>query len=158
MDVASNRKRMLGLGRAGVAGWCVLCAVQSLPATAKTFDEVEKDLIAKYDKIKSYTAKSASKQDMDIGEGNKMKSDSTGTIEWMRRGDKVLYRMEMKGTSEMLIANQETKSKSAVLAVSDGEFVHTLNDTDGQKSAMKTKVDPAQSSDNKAMFALWKKE
>ena len=158
MNGMSDRKRLLGLARAGIVCWCALCVVLASSAAGKTIEEVEKELVAKHGKLKSYTAKTLTKQDMAMGEGNRYKAESTGTMEWAQRADKVLYRMEMESTSVTTISKKETKSKTTATMVCDGEFITSLNDMDGRKMAFKSKVDPSQSGDVKATFKGWKKE
>ncbi|MHC4676212.1 MAG: LolA family protein [Planctomycetota bacterium] len=158
MNGTLNRIGLLGLPHTCIACWCVVLLILVSSTSAKKIEDIEKELVQKSVKIKSYTAKTETKQDMDIGQGNKIKSESKGTMEWMRKDQKCLYRMEMKGSSVNIISGKETKSKSTVKIICDGQFLYTLSNTDGQKMAIKAKAVPAQSQDTKSLFKMWRKD
>lgn len=140
-------------------GGVTLAAILSLaPLTwAASLEDIEKDLVAKQDKIKSMSAKMETRSDMKMG-GNTIKSKQAGTMEWVRKDDKFLHRYESEGQSIMKMGDQEMKTDSKMLMISDGEHMYTLTEQMGQKTAMKMKADPAQSQNVASMFKAWKKD
>lgn len=127
-------------------------------AAATTIEEVEKSLMDARNKVKSYTAKTKMVQDVDLGGGNKMQSTMDGTIEWMRKGDKFLYRNDNKGMMTQNMSGQENKMESNATMISDGDFMYTLTEQMGQKHAFKAPVDPNISGDAKVMFAALRED
>ena len=105
---------------------------------------VEKELSKVWDKLKSMTA------DMEMnvavaGTSTKMK----GTVEFVAKPDKELFRMEM--TMETDFGGQKMEGTSTT--VYDGEFVYMVNEMFGQKTAIKQKPGAmAQSPAGKHMF------
>jgi len=158
MNRLSNRTGLSGLRRARLGCWCVVLLAPASPAGAKTIEAVEKELVQKHDRTKSYTARMETTYDMDLGQGNRMKSQSKGTMEWLRRGPKCLFRTETKGATSNLISGNETTSKMLWTTVCDGDFVYALVDTDGRKTATKTRAQPAQTYDVKSTFNTWRED
>ncbi len=142
--------------------WSATCLMVVLlfagGASAMTIEEVEKAITQAQSKVQSYSAQTETRQDLDLGEGNRTKVESKGPMEWLQRDGKVLYRLVLKGMTVTTVAGTESKMKSEALMVCDGDFMYILNDIDGQKSAMKAKVDPTQVGDAKGMFAAWRKD
>lgn len=132
--------------------------VTSSVAATDTIESVEKDLIRKQADLKSYTGAVESRSDTDLRQGNKARTESKGTIEWARKGSKVCYRMESKGSNAMTIAGNETKSKITSTVVCDGEFTYAVIESDGRKMATKANADSSQGHDVKTMFDLWRRE
>jgi len=113
--------------------------IVSAPALAdEKLDAVEKEIIAKWKEVKSMSAKMNMNMDMDQG-GMKMKSTMTGTTEYLRKGDKMMTRLE--GATKMTMGGAQQAMESKLLMVSDGEFTYTLNEQMGQKMCMKNKAD-----------------
>lgn len=116
--------------------------VSGTALAADTLEDVEKKILALSEKNKTLTAKTATSTDIE-GPGMRMKSKSEGAYETARRGDKTLMRMEGKTSGTTKIADQpETKTEGKSLVIADDQFLYTLSDTDGQKMAIKMKVDP----------------
>jgi outer membrane lipoprotein-sorting protein len=127
-------------------------------AFAQSVDEVEKKLVDAHAKIKSYTSKTKTTQNFDMGGGNKMSSDYSGTVEWKRVGDKSKFRTEMKGATVQSIGGTENKMDVSVLMVSDGDALYTLSEQMGQKMATKQKPDSTMTGDPKLLFEKVKAE
>jgi len=140
------------LRHAGLICGCFVALGFGFPAAAQTVEEAEKKLAESFAKLKSYTAKTKMVQDLDLGEGNKMKSDMDGTIEWSRKGDKALYRSDMKGSSAQTFGGQEMKTDASTTVISDGDVVYTLTDQAGQKMAYKQKADVTIGGDAKSVL------
>lgn len=127
-------------------------------ASAATVEEVQKVLEDARAKVKSYTAKTKMTQDIDMGGGNKMQSTMEGTIEWMRKGDKVLYRNDNKANTVTSMGGQETKTESTAAIISDGDFMYTLGEEGGEKHAIKSPAEPSIAGDAKTMFEAMQKD
>lgn len=118
---------------------------------AQSLEDVEKKLIEAHSKLKSYTSKTKTVQNFDMG-GNKMSSDYGGTVEWKRDGDKQMFRTEMKGTTTQSMGGTDNKMEVSVLMISDGNFLYTLSEQMGQKMATKQKPDTAMTGDPQKLF------
>ncbi len=107
-------------------------ALSGLARAEETVESIEKKIIAKWAKVPSMTAKTT--MDMTM-QGMSMKS--TGTMEYMKKGEKELYRIEM--TMSQSFAGQEMKGGAST--VCEGDYVYVLTDMMGQKNAMKQKAE-----------------
>lgn len=156
-DPASRIGRFVS-NHAYLACGCLVSLALAYPARAKTLEAVQKELVQNQAKYKAYSAKTTMKMVSDMGQGNKMQVESTGTMEWAQRGSKVLYRIDSKTATVMTMQGKETKTKSETLVVCDGDFIYTLNSEGQQKTAIKMKVQQQASYDTKAMFEAWRKD
>jgi outer membrane lipoprotein-sorting protein len=145
----------MSLTKLALVGLMVL-AIPGL-VQAQTVEDIEKKLVEAHSKMKSYTSKTKTTQDFDMGQGIKTSADYGGTVEWKRDGNKLKYRTEMKGVTTQSVAGQENKSEVTVLMINDGDFVYTLSDQNipnmpPQKMASKQKPDPAMSGEPAKLF------
>ncbi|MHC4695280.1 MAG: LolA family protein [Planctomycetota bacterium] len=102
------------------------CAGVSSATAVETIESVEKKLTEKWNKVRSVSAKVKM-------EGPSPGMGGTGALELMKRGDEVLFRMEMTLASQV-----------STIMISDGEFMYAVNDHMGQKMALKMKSDKSQ--------------
>lgn len=134
--------------------YCALFAGLLLTGTvrAETLEEVEKKIIAASEKIKTMSAKSVSTTETEMASmTSKVKQE--GTTETARRGEKVYVRAELKSVTLSKMGDEpEKKTESKVLSIMDGEFLYTVNDEDGKKSAMKMKLPEKTNAPVKDMF------
>ncbi len=123
----------------------VFCVAAGLifagPTVADTVEDVQKKLNDAHGKVKSYAAKTKMIQDMEMS-GVSIKGENTGLILWAKKGDKVLSRIEQKGSMTQNMAGQENKVDMSSLTISDGDFYYTLAEHSGQKMATKQNIDP----------------
>lgn len=110
-------------------------------AGAETLEEVEKKIIAASKELKSYTA------DIEYEMEMKQPNYSTtgrgeGTQQFLRSGDKVMWRVELDVRSKTSARGQETDANSSTLSVCDGKHIYTLMDQAGNKMATKMNMDP----------------
>ncbi|MFQ5489337.1 MAG: outer membrane lipoprotein carrier protein LolA [Phycisphaerae bacterium] len=120
-------------------------------AFGETLEQIEAKLAAAQDKLNSMTAATTTVQDMEMG-GGSMKSHTQGTYEWLRQGKNILFRLDITGTHEQSFGGQATKSTSTTTMISDGQFVYTLADQNGQKMATKAAATKNANTDVRAMF------
>lgn len=120
-------------------------------AIADDLEAVQKKIHAAWEKQKSMTGKMLMVTRMELG-GMVVDGKGDGTVEFLRDGDKVKTRTDMKSTMTRKMGEQETKMEQSMLYVSDGEFGYTLTEMMGQKSAAKTKIDPRMTGEPKGMF------
>lgn len=130
-----------GMLRVGLVASAIV--LLSGAAFGQTIEEVEEKLIAASAKVKSFTADMNMVVDMTTPDMT-MKTKTSGTMEFLRDGDKVYTRSEMKSSTTMVMSGQETKTDSTMLSIMDGEYVYTLTGQMGRKTAMKMKIDPKQ--------------
>jgi len=135
--------------------WIVTCfLVVGVPGLvqADSIEDIQKKLVESNAKLKSYTCKMKMVQNFDMGQGNKMQSDYSGTTEWMRKGDKFALRTEMKGTAVQSSIGQESKIEISVTMVCDGDTLYTLSTQMGQTMATKQKPDASLGGEPKKYF------
>lgn len=124
-------------------------------AVADDLQAVEKKICEQWQQRKSMTAKMTMEMRMEQP-GMTMESIGEGTNEMLRKGDKILSRMELKNNMVQKVGDQEMKMSSEVITIIDGDFAYTLqiqNRMDQQiKTAFKTNIDPQMSGDPKLMF------
>ncbi len=108
-------------------------------ASAETVESVEKKITEKWGAVKSISAKVKMEGAMSAMAG-------TGTWELEKRGDKIVFRMELSFGSQM-----------SATTISDGEFTLSVTDQMGQKMAAKMKLDETQSMSPTAQLAKFRK-
>jgi outer membrane lipoprotein-sorting protein len=134
--------------------WSAALAVFSFSALAWAADDlptVEKKIVEAWNKHKSGTCKVDTVTHIETPE-YRMDTKSTGTHEYLRRGDKVLSHMVLKSETTSKVGDQETKTDQQVTMVIDGDYAWTLNEMSGQKTATKADADPKMTGEPKAMF------
>ncbi len=135
------------MSRRGIACVAVLSlAIFAAPAArGESLDDVKKAIASKYKDYKTLQYKSRTTSNMEYGEGMSMKSETDMTLHYQRKDEKTIQsRMEMKSKSVQKTGDNEVKMDTTMLVVSDGQFVWTLSDYAGTKTATKAKVDPVQ--------------
>lgn len=125
-------------------GWVSALAAALLvgsAARAETLEEVKKQLGEKFagHKTVQYKVKMQSDQSV-MGMSMKSTVDAIGAM--ARKGDKVLSRVEQESVSIRKMGDEEQKTESKSLTISDGEYTYTLMENTGQQQAVKQKIDP----------------
>ena len=64
------------------------------------------------------------------------------TLDYQKQGNKLMSRTEQTSETEQDFGGQKMKMKSHTLTVEDGEFSYSYTNTNGQKAAVKQKLDP----------------
>jgi|CXWL01.1.fsa_nt_gi outer membrane lipoprotein-sorting protein len=119
---------------------------------AETMDEVEKKLMEAHAKLQSYTARLKHVEHVPLTGTDFMASDVDGTIEWKRKGDAILYRLEITGTSTQKFGANEQKSEQTSTLVSDGKLFYTFAEQMGQKRFIKQKTDTSINGDIRSVL------
>ena len=114
-------------------------AICTAMAAGDTLESVEKTIIQQGQKINSMSWKSTYHTDNAYG-STKMHSEGQSTYENMKKGEKVLYRMETAYTAVTETDGSKQTTKGTSLTICDGEFTYTYSDTAGTKSAMKQRA------------------
>ncbi len=123
----------------------------ALAALGDDLDSVEKRIVAAWKTHKSMTAKVTMASHMEMGEMI-MDGSGSGTVEYMRRGDKLLVRLELNSVMTRTMGEQETKMEQPMTTIIDGEAAYTLTEMMGQKMAIKSDIDPQMSGDPEELF------
>ncbi|MCK6470714.1 MAG: hypothetical protein L6R28_03105 [Planctomycetes bacterium] len=105
---------------------------------AATLEEIQKELAAKRDACTSLSFDQTIVMEMK-NEQMSITSKGTGTVESLKKGDKYLTRSESTTTGEQNVGGTAMPIKMASLMIYDGEWVYTLQDTNGMKQAIKMK-------------------
>lgn len=135
-----------------------LAALWVTGASAETLAEVEKKVTSASSKIKSFTADFTYEMQQEQS-GFKTSGHGQGRHEFMRDGDKPLWRSEVKMTTKMEMGGQTNEMKAEFLSVCDGEHTYTLIEQAGQTMASKSKLDRRQQGVmDEAMFASLREE
>lgn len=104
-------------------------------------EEAEKKMMEAHSKLQSYTARLKHVENVPLTGTDFMASDVDGSIEWMRKGDLILYRLELNGTSTQKFGENESKSGQISTLVSDGKMFYTYAEQLDQKRFIKQKSD-----------------
>ncbi|HYG76108.1 MAG TPA: hypothetical protein VEK08_13970 [Planctomycetota bacterium] len=136
----------------------VLTMLTAMNAFAATLDEIEADVSSKWESLQSMSYNIEAKNDS-VGEGFEFHSTSTGTYE-MARKDANFWnmRMETVQTGVNKIQGNETKVNSTSLMIVNGDIAYSLTETNGLKSAMKTKAAAWSQMVGKGFFKWLKEE
>jgi len=118
----------------------VLVTSVSAAVADEKLDALEKEIAAKWKQVNSMTADMNMTMESDQG-GMKMKHTMKVKVEYLRKGEKMLSRMEGEMVMLMDMGGQKNTMKTPFLAVSDGEFTHSLVEQMGQKMCTKAKAD-----------------
>jgi len=138
----------------------------ALTATADELQTVEQKICTAWSKHKSIRAKLTTEMQMEQP-GQKMESKGAGTYEMLRKGEKLLSRVDLKSTTTQKMGDQEMKIEQSVLVVVDGEYAYALSETSmefqgektpPQKTATKSAIDPQMSGDPKLLFEHFRKD
>lgn len=116
-------------------------------ARAETLDEVKRKISDRLDRLRSVRAKLTMVQDVN-SQGVNYQARTEGLYEIVNKGARSPFRSDMKVTQTMKAPDGESKqAQFTTLSISDGEFVYTLQEGMGRRSASKGRVDPS-----RAMF------
>ena len=143
--------------RTGAVWSVVVLAWVTTVSAGETLETVEKKLTEKSKSITSLTADITMVTDVNF-EGGSSKSESKGTLEYLKQGEKFLSRMELKTVATQRFGEQETKMDSSTLTIVDGDITYLLLDQMGQKMAMKQKAQNAYGADADSMLKPLRKE
>ncbi len=117
---------------------CLAMACGVSVAQAETWENVSKKIAEVSKKLNS--AQYKMKMTYDVKQPQmSMKSETTGTYEFTKKGEKYLYRNEMTIKSETKFEGGEHKSNMTQHTVCDGEYIYNYTETDGVKQATKEK-------------------
>jgi outer membrane lipoprotein-sorting protein len=134
----------------------VVCAFAVHAVRAEDLPAVEKQIADAWAKHHSMTAKINMTTSMDAGD-SKVEGKGEGMMEFMRKGDKLYLRQELKNTMSQPGA-PDSKMAHSMLIVVDGEHAWQLSEMMGQKTAVKTNIDPRMMAEPKAFFAELSKD
>ena len=110
-------------------------------ANAKTLEEVKAKIHAKVSGYKTLQYKVKMESDMSMPQMSvKSTVDMAGA--YMKKGDKILSRIEQQSVNVQSSGGTEQKTETTALMVSDGEFNYTYTENMGAKQAAKQRVDP----------------
>ena len=130
-------------------------------AVADELEAVEKKIQAAWSQHKSMTARVTTVSRMEQA-GQVMDGKGDGTYEFLRKGEQLLSRMELKNSMTQKMGEQEMKMEQQVTMVVDGTYAYTLSDQatefmgnkmPPQVMAMKMDIEPEMSGEPSKMFA-----
>ncbi|MCG3126226.1 MAG: hypothetical protein CHACPFDD_01056 [Phycisphaerae bacterium] len=131
--------------------------VLPVAAAEDTLEDVQKRILEVWSRQKSLTAKVEMKVSFVRGP-QRMDSTGSGTIEMLRKGDLMMTRSELKTTGARKQGEQEQKFETLTSAVDNGEFVISLEDSQGNKRATKGVSGTTQTSDVSRLFTALTRE
>jgi outer membrane lipoprotein-sorting protein len=115
-----------------------LLAFPAATPAEETIDTVEKKIIELFDQYDSITYKVSMTLNANIG-GMTMTSKGEGTSEYMKKGDKTLFRQDMAINTENPM-NPDQPSTSNNTIICDGEFAYTLQQRGSIRQAFKRNI------------------
>lgn len=113
-----------------------ICIGFVVGAETRELSEIEKELGPRWDKISTYTAKIEMKGEATQGP-TKVKMQGKGTLEGMKKNEKMLYRLELDQTIHM----GDTEMPNKMLVVATGDQMFTETSMMGQTMVFKAKPD-----------------
>lgn len=135
-----------GLGLTLLAG--VLLGFTVSTASADELEAVEKKIITAWDRHKTITARMVTTVHLQMST-MVLDGRGEGTVEMMKKGGKLLMRMELKKTITRSGSGQaETKSEQQFKTIIDGNFTYTVTTTDvldqeePKQTAVKSFIEP----------------
>ena len=148
----TQRSTIMNVTRIVAAVSAVLFGLSMSAAGEEKLDSVIKQLDDQYAKIKTYSAKTKTTTDFAYTPEYKQKSEMVGTMEWARKGDKVLFNSVTDCDTQTTQSGETKKTKSKITSVCDGDFLYAMNEEDGHKTVMKNKAPVASDTRPSAMF------
>jgi len=143
---------MMNSVKLGAMAVAMLLATGVAAAADERVDATQKRIAKVWGEVESISATFTMKQRVDTNEMS-IKTDGTGTFEYQKKGEKHVYRMEMKTHSVQVVGGQEIKSDAEILTIDDSQFLHTLSAQKGSPPfAMKTNSQPKSWGGDKAAF------
>jgi len=131
-------------------GAALLLSVASASAD-DTLESVEKQVIAKWEKVTSMSAKMNMKSRAVMGPTS-MSTDMAGTIEMVKKDGKTMLRQEVESHSVMKSGETENKMDGKMVSVSDGETMLSITEQAGQKMATRMRAQAGNVPGGKQLF------
>jgi outer membrane lipoprotein-sorting protein len=132
---------MKKFGLSIMVGALASCGMGLMVQAGDSLESITKQIKERLGEVKSLSAKSTTIWGM--GAGAEFTLKETGTFEMLRKGDKVLIRIEEQGTqttrstSSAYEMNENTRSTT----ISDGEYTYSLQAINGRMTASRKKAD-----------------
>lgn len=120
----------------------------------ETVESIQKKVLALHGKIKSFSGRIDLRFDSTL-QGDWVKSNTTSPVEYVFKGDKVLYRIDLKTETVRSTQEGQVKTVEEQTLMSDGEFMYQLGQQNGKKIAFKANIDKLQTSVPSKEFFLW---
>lgn len=150
---------MTGLWR--TAGGAAAALILAGGVYGETAEEVHAKLNEAFARVGSYSAQTETIYDMKMS-GIKLDGKQTGSVKWMRKGDKVLSRNEHESEMTRKYDDQVEVARTSTLSICDGEYCYHYvensgtNNEEGTKMAAKQKADPAAMKDVLSVVGIQK--
>ncbi|MDO8631464.1 MAG: hypothetical protein Q7R41_13335 [Phycisphaerales bacterium] len=144
--------------RSALCGMLVLPTLVAATDKAGTLDEAEKIIIERFAQVRSFAAVLTTLETADPGDGSTAKAEIKRRIEWIRKGDGFLYRAESTTRKTRTHGDKNTTEETTATTVSDGAFVVTIAEQNGEKTATKRKADVTTIPDIQAMLVELRKD
>jgi outer membrane lipoprotein-sorting protein len=122
------------------------------PASADELAAVEKQILKKWQEHRSMRAK-LTQTETTVAKENQATKRGEGTYAFLRKGDQIMSRFEMKSTMELKVGDQTMKFDFATLRVCDGKHTYELTERVGKQTARKSRPDPMRAADLKTFLA-----
>jgi outer membrane lipoprotein-sorting protein len=113
--------------------------------------EVEKSIQDTWMKQKALAAKLRTSTKLEQM-GMSMESKGDGSFEFVRKGEKVQVRTEIKIDATQKMGDQESKSSQSMLSIVDGDVTYSLQEFMDQKFAAKSRTEPGSVPEPKQLF------
>jgi len=144
--------------RSALCGMLVLPALVVGADDAGTLAEAEKVIIERFAQVRSYAAVITTLETADPGDGSTAKTEIKRRVEWTRKGDGFLYRAESTARKTRTHGDKTSTEETAATTVSDGAYVVTIAEKNGEKTAAKRKADVTAIPDIRAMLFELRKD
>ncbi len=117
------------------------------PATAvqEDYDTIREKILALRGTIDSFRGRIDVRFDSTYA-GAWVKSHTSGTVEYVFKGDKIFYRFDLKIETRRFGDGDEVETVEEQVLMSDGDFMYQIGVDAGQKAAIKANIDKLQTS------------
>ena len=139
-----------------MSGILVLAALSGTHASepeapARTLESVEKELLEKWEKVRSYTTKLTA-ESREKKPSRKSHAQSTGTIQYLRDGERWYMRTETTMNSTVTTRRGKDVRESRSVNLTDGQHSYVILDNE-PPLVLKMDIDPAMAGSVAANFA-----
>lgn len=138
--------------RSALCGMLVLPALVAGADDAGALAEAEKVIIERFARVRSCAALISTLETAETGDGSTATTEIKRRVEWTRKGDGFLYRSESTARTTRTHGDKSTTEETTATTVSDGAYVVTIVEQNGEKSAAKRNADVTGTPDIRAML------
>lgn len=118
------------------SSWAAVLCCPVLVYGADTLESVQKNIIESSKKLTSLQFDMTTSSNFS-GPGHEFTQNGKGRYEYLKKGDKMLFRVDSKDKTVTKMGDQVETQESTSTMIFDGDYFYTTSESNGQKSAVK---------------------